>query len=204
MTKEFEEFNINTSPEPKENGGTIIAKVIVQLGVYEQNKLYYLLNPDEWAKVVINNWKISRPTLEKSKELGNEESKELTKFDALKHSLMKELNDFLSSYLPKIKDDSLYSSIIQIIRSIDERNMSESFKENIGIFIIHQFRYNWEETIRLRTDLDLAISEKEYMKCIYKPFSSKMHKDEYEYLIIKLKDYSSNTVTDKAFEERYL
>ena len=204
VTKEFEEFNINTSPAPKENGGLSSTKEIVQLGIYEQNKLYYLLHPDEWAKLVINNWRISRSSFEDSKDIINDDSKDQTKFDTLKNSLIKELNDFLSSYLPKIKDDWLYSGIIHIIKSLDESIISEKLKENIWVFVIHQFRYNYEETNRLRVDLDLQVSEKEYMEWIYKPFSSKMLKDEYEYLIIKLKDYSSYTVSDRTFEDKYL
>lgn len=31
-----------------------------------------------------------------------------------------------------------------------------------------------------------------------------MLKDEYEYLIIKLKDYSTYTVSDRTFEDKYL
>ena len=205
VIKEFDEYNLNFSPTPQENGNSPLAgKDIVQFGIWEQNKLHYLLHPDEWAKLVLNNWRNCKPTFEEERENNNEETKESNKCDFLKNSLMKDLDDFLSSYLPKIKDELLYTNIIKIIDSIDKSEMTEKFKDHISIFIVHQFRYDNDETIELKDSLELNISEKEYMEWIYKPFSSKTLKDEYEYLILKLKDYSSNTVTNQVFERRYL
>ena len=118
--------------------------------------------------------------------------------------ILKELKDFLSSYCPRLREDKLYCQILSICEDLARVQDITGLKESICIFIIHQFRQDMEFTQKLITDFDLGISEKQLQNCLFQPFSLKSLKDDNQYLILKIRDYSMHTLSNEKFVALHL
>lgn len=93
---------------------------------------------------------------------------------------------------------------VAILNICEEVSKYADIKESICIFVIHQFRNDMEETRKIITDLDLEISEKQLQTSLFQPFSGKSLKDEYNYLILKIRDYSMHTISNDKFNTLHL
>jgi len=108
------------------------------------------------------------------------------------------MNDLLGSYAPTIKSAELYNKIIEICFSLPVK------QEALQIFIVHQFRSETDESLKIIGKYDIEISEKQLSECLFRPFSAKSLKDEYGYLILKIRDYIKYTIGDSKFVSRHL
>lgn len=72
------------------------------------------------------------------------------------------------------------------------------------IFLIHQFRSESDESLKIISLKDIETSEKELSDCLFRPFSAKSLKDEYDYLVLKIRDYGKFTIDDDRFMARHL
>jgi hypothetical protein len=162
---------------------------IIQFSSHEQNKLAFLLNPDKWAQRLYANWEQIKPKLTPLS---------LTNQEELRQSMLRDFNDFLGSYLPRLKSEELY---LKILTLIDELQVNH---EDVKIFLIHQFRIEMKETRQIIEKYEIELSETQLLECLFRPFSAKSLKNEYDYLILKIKDYSLYTIFNQKFVSVYL
>lgn len=58
--------------------------------------------------------------------------------------------------------------------------------------------------MRIIAKFDIQCSDKELTECLFRPFSAKSLKDEYEYLILKISDYIKHTISNQKFVTQHL
>lgn len=166
----------------------------------EQTQSSYLLQPDKWADKIINSSECNQQQSQEDQKILLEIvlTEAEAEADGITDPFTSELNEFLSSYCPRIKSDETYNKILSILENTSAK------QEAVKIFLIHQFRTDTEETRNIICKYDVEISENQLMDCLFRPFSAKSLKNEYEYLVLKIRDYSKFTIFNLKFVSIYL
>ncbi|CAI2385621.1 unnamed protein product [Moneuplotes crassus] len=168
---------------------------VIKFGMYERNRSYYLQNADDWAEKIIKNWSLSEGQIRSYLTNAGAPTPES---EELYQNIIKDLNDLLASYAPVIKSTEFYNKILEICNILPVKI------DALRIFLIHQFKSESEESWRLISQKDIQTSEKDLIDCLFRPFSAKSLKDEYDYLILKIRDYNKYTIEDPTFMSRHL
>lgn len=113
----FKDYNSSNQKSTVKTGSNNVplvnvTKIIIQEPVHnapditgnvERNRDFYLLHPDEWAEQIIKGWELIRdPVMQGG----------ITEADSEQYeNLIKDLNEFLSSYLPCMRNENIYNKI---------------------------------------------------------------------------------------------